>query len=51
MSKVVCPDCGGNLTFEFLCQYGLQQKVSSIGRKLLAATKEEHYGAEIRKSV
>lgn len=45
MSKVVCPDCGGNLTFGVLCQYGLQQKVSSTG-KLCKRTRKVDYGSE-----
>lgn len=32
MDKVVCPECGANLTMESLCQYGLRQKISSNGR-------------------
>ncbi len=45
MSKVVCPDCGGNLIFVELCQYGLQQKVSSTG-KLCKRTRKVDYGSE-----
>lgn len=32
MDKVVCPDCGGKLTLEYLYQYGLRQRISSDGR-------------------
>lgn len=45
MNKVVCPNCGGNLTFEGLYQYGLQQKVSSTG-KLCKRTRRVDYGSE-----
>lgn len=34
VSKVVCPDCGGNLIIEHLYQYGLQQTISHTGRIL-----------------
>ena len=32
MSKVVCPDCGGNLVLEELCQYSMLYKVGSTGK-------------------
>lgn len=31
MSKVVCPECGGRLTVEFLYQYGIKNKVKPDG--------------------
>ena len=43
--KVVCPNCGGNLTFEILGQYGLQQRVSKTG-KLCKRTRKVDYGSE-----
>lgn len=46
MSKVVCPDCGGNLTFESLCQYGLRQKVSSTGKLCKRTRKVDHGSME-----
>lgn len=32
MRKIVCPDCGGNLVFEELCQCSVLYKVGSTGK-------------------
>lgn len=44
MSKVVCPECGGRLTFENLCQYGIQRKVKPDGT-LCKRTRRRDYGS------
>lgn len=44
MKNVVCPECGGTLTFESLCQYGLKQKVSKNG-KLCKRIIKKNYGS------
>ena len=44
MSKIVCPKCGGRLTYETLCQYGIQQKVKSNGT-LCKKTRRIDYGS------
>ena len=31
MRKIVCPKCSDRLTFETLCQYGIQRKVRPDG--------------------
>lgn len=32
MKKVVCPECGGPLILESLCQYGRQQELCKNGK-------------------
>lgn len=31
MDKIVCPECGGQLVYESLCQYGIIRKVRPDG--------------------
>ena len=40
--KIVCPDCGGTLIFEELCQYGEQHKVFKNGKVRREFKKVDH---------
>ena len=42
MKKVVCPKCGGPLTLESLCQYGLQYEVCKNGKVKRKSVKVDH---------
>lgn len=40
--EVVCPKCGGRLTLEYICQYGIQYKVKPSGELCKCAHKKDH---------
>ena len=46
MSKVVCPECGGRLTLEILCQYGIRQKVKPDGTLCKRTRRKDHGSME-----